>query len=141
MMKQKKFKFISYTLVISILCVFALACDKDKKETLVNFANISDGQTISSPLTVDMTVTGMEILPAGEVIDGVGHFHIGIDTPPVPEGELIPTSATSFHYGDGRSSTELELLPGEHTLTLQFGDGIHRSYGESYRKTITVIVE
>ena len=30
--------------------------------------------------------------------------------------------------------------PGKYRLTLQFGDGLHRSYGEKYRKTIEVTV-
>lgn len=138
-MRNKRIKHI--LLAFISLTAITLASGCDKKESYVDFGNLSEGQTISSPFTVEMTVEGMEIRPAGEVIEGTGHFHISIDSDLVPEGELIPTNATSFHYGDARTSTELELTPGEHRLTLQFGDGIHRSLGERYSKTISIIVE
>ena len=36
---------------------------------------------------------------------------------------------------------EVELSPGEHTLTMQFADLAHRSYGEQLAATIKVTVE
>jgi hypothetical protein len=33
------------------------------------------------------------------------------------------------------------LSPGEHTLTLQFADAKHRSFGKKFAKRITVVVE
>ena len=35
----------------------------------------------------------------------------------------------------------MKLEPGTHTLTLQFADGNHNSYGEAMSETITVTVE
>jgi len=35
----------------------------------------------------------------------------------------------------------VKLEPGTHTLTLQFADAKHRSFGKKFAKTITVNVE
>jgi hypothetical protein len=46
-----------------------------------------------------------------------------------------------MHFGKGQTETPLTLAPGEHTLSLQFADGLHRSYGAAYRKTIRITVK
>ena len=53
----------------------------------------------------------------------------------------MPTSETSIHYGKGQTQTQLELSSGAHTLTLQFADGVHQSYGEQMSATISIVVE
>ena len=56
-------------------------------------------------------------------------------------GETIPANETHIHYGKGQTEATIELSPGKHTLTLQFANGIHQSYGEAWSKTITVNVK
>ena len=41
---------------------------------------------------------------------------------------------------EGKSETEVELAPGKHTLTLQFANGAHQSYGADMSETITIEV-
>ena len=53
----------------------------------------------------------------------------------------VPADSTSIHYGKGQIETELTLSPGKHTLTMQFADGFHQSYGEEWSATIEVIVQ
>ncbi len=106
----------------------------------VYFVNLTDGQEVSSSVLVEMGVNGMEIEPAGEVSKGVGHHHIIIDGGFLPTGETIPADKTHIHYGKGQTEATIELTPGEHTLTLQFANGLHQSYGEQWSKTITVNV-
>jgi len=53
----------------------------------------------------------------------------------------VPKDATHLHFGKAQSSTEVTLAPGKHVLTLQFADGIHRSYGSQLATTITVTVK
>ena len=60
---------------------------------------------------------------------------------PVPKGEVSPANDKSLHFGKGQTETDLTLPPGDHTLTLQFGDGAHQSYGPDMSKTITVHVK
>jgi hypothetical protein len=108
----------------------------------VNFEQPADGATVTSPFEVVMTATGLVVEPSGEVNDGAGHFHILVDTDFIPAGEIIPTDERHLHYGKGQTAVSVELEPGEHTLRLQFADGLHTALeGDQYRDTITVTVE
>ncbi|MCY3708075.1 MAG: DUF4399 domain-containing protein, partial [Caldilineaceae bacterium] len=108
----------------------------------VNFEQPADGATVTSPFEVVMTATGLVVEPSGEVNEGAGHFHILVDTDFIPAGEIIPTDEQHLHYGKGQTTATLELEPGEHTLRLQFADGLHTALeGDQYRDTITVVVE
>ena len=113
---------------------------EEEKPMSVFFVNLEDGAEITSPVNIEMGVEGMELEPAGMIKEGFGHHHIIIDGSFIPAGQVVPADETHIHYGDGRSETELELTPGEHTLTLQYADGVHQSYGEKMSKTITVTV-
>ena len=90
-----------------------------------------------------MQALGIKIRPAGEAPDErtSGHHHLIVDGTFVPVGQPVPTDETHLHFGKGQTEMELKLFPGKHTLTLQFADGAHRSYGEPLSKTITVIVK
>lgn len=95
---------------------------------------------IASPVHVVMGVHGMTVHAAGEVIEGSGHHHIIVDGEPVAEGEVVPSTETHIHFGGGQTEADVELAPGEHTLTLQFANGMHQSYGAEWSRTITVNV-
>jgi len=108
----------------------------------VYFVNINDGDTVTSPFKVEMGVTGMEVEPAGALNEGKGHHHLIIDGSWLEKGEVVPADDKNIHYGGGQTMTEdITLAPGTHTLTLQFADGFHASYGKEMSKTITVTVE
>jgi hypothetical protein len=107
----------------------------------VSFVQPADGATVSNPVHVVFAVEGMKVAPAGTVTEGTGHHHLLIDGKGLPKGEVIPVSDKSLHFGKGQTETDLTLPPGDHTLTLQFGDGAHRSYGPEMSKTITVHVK
>jgi len=106
----------------------------------VFFVNLEDGDVVTSPVKVEMGVKGMEVEPAGEAHKNKGHHHLLIDHPFTPSEEVIPADSTHFHFGKGQVETEVALTPGEHTLTLQFANGFHQSYGEKMSKSITVQV-
>lgn len=59
--------------------------------------------------------------------NGVGHFHLGINTECLPVGELVPESDPWIHLGDGSDGMELMLEPGEYRFTVQIGDDEHRT--------------
>lgn len=107
----------------------------------VYFKDISDGDTVSSPLTVKMGVCGKQVQPAGDIVEGTGHHHLIVDGNCIPLGETVPKDASHHHFGKGQTETTLNLTPGEHTLTLQFADGHHGSYGEAMCRTIKVTVK
>ena len=57
-----------------------------------------------------------------------------------PEGTVVPSDETHIHFGGGQLEAMVPLTAGEHTLTLQFANGMHESYGPDWSKTITVTV-
>ncbi len=54
---------------------------------------------------------------------------------------MIPATDHSLHFGKAQTETDVKLPPGQHTLTLQLGDGAHRSYGPELSSTITINVK
>ncbi len=107
----------------------------------VFFANLKDGQKVTSPVQIQFGIEGMEVEPAGELHQGKGHHHVIINGGALEKGTMVPADSVNIHYGKGQTETELELPKGEHTLTMQFADGYHQSYGEQMSTTIKVIVE
>ena len=110
-------------------------------ESFVDFSNLKDGDKISSPFKVIFKVNGMSISPAGEVKDDSGHHHLLINQSYIEKGNTIPADQNHLHFGKGQTETELNLNTGVYTLTLQFADGYHRSYGKSLSKTIQIEVK
>jgi len=92
-------------------------------------------------VNVKMALVGMDVQAAGELVAGTGHFHIIIDGSFVPAGEPVAKNATHLHFGKGQTEATLNLSKGPHTLTLQFADGHHVSYGEAWSQTIRVSVK
>ena len=89
----------------------------------VSFLEPADGATVKSPITVKMGAEGMTVEKAGEARAGHGHHHILVGHPDgIAVGQVVPKDATHIHYGDGSSETQLELAPGQHTLTLQLAE-------------------
>ncbi|XUW89268.1 DUF4399 domain-containing protein [Burkholderia sp. M6-3] len=118
-----------------------LAASGTAQAASVSFVQPTDGASVSNPVHVVFRVEGMKVVPAGTMTDGTGHHHLLVDGKPLPKGEVIPANDKSLHFGKGQTETDLTLPPGDHTLTLQFGDGAHRSYGPELSKTITVHVK
>jgi hypothetical protein len=123
------------------LCAGLLVLSGVAHAASVSFVEPKDGATVSNPVHVVFGVEGMKIAPAGTMTEGTGHHHLIIDGQPLPKGEVIPLNDKSLHFGKGQTETTLTLPPGDHTLTLDFGDGAHRSYGPEMSKTITIHVK
>ena len=108
----------------------------------VYFKNLKNGQSVSSPVKVEMGVDGMKVDTAGPVVAGTGHFHILVDVgDSIASGQMIVKDSTHLHYGKAQTSAELKLAPGKHTLALEFADGLHRSYGSQMAATVSVTVK
>ena len=107
----------------------------------VFFANLKDGDTVKSPVYIEFGVEGMEIEKAGPINKGKGHHHLVIDDGYAEAGVIVPADSTHIHYGGGQTGDTLSLPAGKHELTLQFADGIHRSYGKQLSSSIVVMVE
>jgi hypothetical protein len=108
----------------------------------VHFARLTEGAQIGTETQVSFALKGKDIKPAGEAVDEKtsGHHHLIIDGAAIAEGTVVPMDDKHLHFGKGQTSTMVKLTPGAHSLTLQFADGAHRSYGPSWSKTIKVTV-
>ena len=104
-------------LILIIICLLTYSCSNKKpvqNEEIIEaepnskrvfFKWPRDGATVASPVFIDMGVEGMLIEPAGVVKEGYGHHHILINQRFWPEGEVIPTSDSTLHYGKGQTRT------------------------------------
>jgi hypothetical protein len=133
--------WITGAIFTGLLAASAAAHAQTQAQARVFFIAPKDGATVSNPVHVQFGLDGMTIAPAGTMTEGTGHHHLIIDGGPLPKGTVIPATDTSLHFGKGQTETDLTLPPGDHTLTLQFGDGAHRSYGPEMSQTITVHVK
>ena len=143
--------------VFSSLLLFLLLLQNNKQQTrLTNKKNDfplllllnqhaharQNNATVTSPFTAKFGVKGYEVVPASpDFEEGTGHHHIIVDGDYMEKGSVIPFDATHLHYGKAQKEGEITLEPGTHTLTLQFANGKHVSYGKKFSSTITVNVE
>jgi len=108
----------------------------------VFFANLKDGETVTSPLKIEMAVEAMRVDSANGILKPAsGHHHILVDIDSITTGEVIKKDSVHIHFGNAQTSAEIKLPPGKHTLTLQFADALHRSYGNRLNSKITVEVK
>jgi len=107
----------------------------------VFFITPSDGDTVSNPVKIEFGTEGMSVVAAGVNEAHSGHHHVLIDTDLPDLSMPIPADENHVHFGDGRTSTELTLAPGQHTLQMLLGDYLHIPHDPplmSERITITV---
>lgn len=94
-------------------------------EAKVYFIEPADGATLPSPVSIEFGVENVAIVAAGNDTPASGHHHLIVDVG-LPASRLpIPADANHIHFGDGSTSTTLELAPGQHKLTLLLGDHLH----------------
>ena len=101
-----------------------------------------DGSTVSSPLHVEFGIAGMQVVAAGVNAADSGHHHLLVDTGLPDPGLPIPKDEQHIHFGDGSTTTELNLAPGKHTLQLLLGDHLHIPHEPPVMSAVmTIIVE
>ncbi len=117
----------------------AQSCDPNAR---VFFIRPYNGATVRSPFVVifGAELVAVEAVPAGRVPENIGHHDLLINLDKVPLGELIPSDKQRLHFDQGQTRTELNLPPGQYTLTLQFADGIEHSHGPAMSATIHLTV-
>ena len=97
------------------------------------FVNISNGDTVSNPVTIVFGLRGMGVAPAGTEKENTGHHHLLVNRPPLGEGEDgalefengLPADDNHVHFGGGQTEATLDLPEGQTTLQLVLGDYGH----------------
>jgi hypothetical protein len=106
------------------------------------FLSPTDGETVSSPVTIRFGLRGMGVAPAGVQLPNTGHHHLLIDVDELPPLDMpLPATDSIRHFGLGQTEIELALPPGRHTLQLVLGDWSHTPHEPpvtSQKITITV---
>ena len=111
-----------------------------EKKARVFFVSPKDGAQVGTETEVEFGLEGMSVAPASEDINDKtkGHHHLIIDAAPIPYSGMVPMDEKHIHFGKGQTKAKIKLTPGKHTLTMQFADGAHKSYGKALSATITV---
>lgn len=111
------------------------------------FVEPTDGAEVKGALVdgkvnvkVKMGAEGIKVQEAGLQVPGTGHHHLIVDGEHVALGAVVPKDETHIHFGKGQTEAELMLAPGDHTITMQFADGAHLSYGDVLSATIKIKV-
>jgi hypothetical protein len=138
---------------ISLVSALAIAClgsmvfaqvpkTKSADGTKVYIISPKNGDTVTSPFTVQFGLKGMGIAPAGVTSPNTGHHHLLVDVAQMPDLNVpLPNNENIRHFGAGQTEAELTLPPGRHTLQLVFADYLHIAHDKpvtSEKITITV---
>lgn len=108
----------------------------------VFFISPADGDAESNPIRIEFGIENMTVVKAGDDQSNSGHHHLLIDTDLPDLGMPVPADANHVHFGDGSTSTEITLEPGEHTLQLLLADQVHIPHDPPvFSDPITITVE
>ena len=90
-MKIKTLLFVGVLTLLLSLNIFSYPRDGGSlSKPSVNFANLKDGDKVTSPFKVIFELNGMLISPAGEYVEGSGHHHLLINQPYIAKGSQSP---------------------------------------------------
>jgi len=135
-------------LLVAALAIAAVGCDDDEDgngdepadEVSVEILAPEAGATVAGPVTIEVSASGVEIAGAGDLVEGAAHYHAFVDQDPVAEGEVVPSEEDAIiHFAAG--TQELELEPGEHTVTVVLGSNDHIRLAGVPAATVTFTVE
>ena len=141
-------------LALLVMMVAASACGSNETSSpasggskpRVFFVEPKDGATVKSPVHLKFGIENYQLaaVPEGTVETarpGMGHHHVGVDQDCLAPGTTIVKGTPSWvHFGTGSTEIDMQLPPGQHKLTLQLGDDLHKT-GDVLCQTITVNVE
>lgn len=133
---------LAVVIVTGLLVAQELPKQKAAEGTKVYILSPKNGDTVTSPFTVQFGLKGMGIAPAGINHPNTGHHHLLVDVAQVPNANAaLPVTDNIRHFGAGQTEAELKLPPGKHTLQLVFADYLHIPHDKpvmSEKITITV---
>ncbi len=109
----------------------------------VEIAAPTDGATVvGGPVELTLTVTNLELRPAGTDEPNTGHHHMFINRDIVAEGEVIPAEEGVVHLGAAQTFHVFESLePGTYTVIAVLGDHRHARIRGAKTDTVRFTVE
>ncbi len=141
-MKRSVLATAAVGVLLAGLAVAQVARTKAPDGASVYFISPKNGDTVSSPFTVQFGLKGMGVAPAGVTNPATGHHHLLIDVAKMPDMTMpLPATDQIRHFGGGQTEVELKLPAGSHTLQLVLGDYLHTPHDRpvvSEKITITV---
>ena len=141
MIHAKIFKKMFGALGCSLALALAAGCATPPAGPSVSLLEPANGATVGTTFKVVFGVAGMKVAPAGEIVANSGHNHLLINKASVPAGESVPFDDQHKHFGGGQTEAMITLPPGNYTLTSQFANGAHQSYGAPMSKSIQITVK
>jgi hypothetical protein len=108
----------------------------------VSIVSPAEGDSTGHDITVVMQGHNVTIAKSdGAKVEGIGHFHVYLDSVPVMDTLPIPpTSANVVHIGTGDSTYTFKGVPaGPHTIIAVLGYGNHVPFGAT--DTVHVVVK
>src|SRR5262245_23639433 len=135
--------------VLFCLALALTACGGPAAPQTMKIVSPADGAIVKgSKVKVEVSVANWKLAPASSpVADGEGHLHFLIDAPAssIMTGQAIPpTDANPAYVHAGKeplTSRELQLSPGQHTITVVMGNSAHLALSNPVRQSITICVE
>jgi hypothetical protein len=113
-------------LMLTAVAIAQVARKPSPEGARVYIISPQDGDTVSSPFTVQFGLKGMGVAPAGIDQADTGHHHLLVDMAESPDPDVpMPNNDNLRHFGGGQTEVELTLPPGAHTLQLALGDYLH----------------
>ena len=109
----------------------------------VNIVSPAEGDSTGADVKVVLGKENVTIEKAsGAKVDGVGHYHLFLDTIPVADGVVIPPNSKKVvHLGTGDSTYTFKgLAAGPHELIADIGYGDHSAMPEK-RDTVHFVVK
>jgi len=105
----------------------AAACTGGEQRAKVEITAPASDASVSAPVTVSLTVTGVQIVPASEPKPGSGHHHLFVDVDVPSWTEKIPAGVSNMvHLGKGQSQFTFDSLPpGKHRIVAVVADADH----------------
>jgi len=136
--QQKSFAMLAFTGVVLALVV---GCATPTPRQSVALLEPANGATVGTTFKVKFGVNGMAVAPVGDVVANSGHNHLLINKMPIAKGESVPFDDQHRHFGAGQTEAMITLPPGQYTLTSQFANGAHQSYGAAMSASVQITVK
>ena len=127
--------------IASLALGLLTACATPASTQSVSLLEPANGATVGTTFKVRFGVKGMAVAPAGDIIKDSGHNHLLINRMPVASGVSVPFDDNHRHFGAGQTEAMITLPPGQYTLTSQFANGAHQSYGAPMSASIQITVK